>query len=144
MGGSELLVTALVFTFTSIILFFLWRYAHTNYYSHKTRCTASVMARICDHVKKYSTDDRNVTTVLYYPVLEYIVNGTIVRVNADFAVDPHKYPRGWEIRILYDPNQPNYFYSEEFLSLINPKVFLVLFVIATVIAAGLFAGYFIL
>ena len=73
--------------------------------SQKNRYTAKTTARILSVVKRTHRSN-GVTRKIYYPTVEYLVDGTRYEAKGQGSGIRDHYIEGAEIEILYNPNKP--------------------------------------
>lgn len=67
-------------------------------------CTEEVEATVVDMKQELSTDD-NGLNYMYYPIIEYVVDGNTIRATMDSGSSTPKYDLNEKITILYNPNK---------------------------------------
>ena len=73
-------------------------------------CTVDAKATVVDMKQELSTDSDSTSTYIYYPILEYQVDGKTIRVTMDSGSSRPAYNINETITILYNPNN-----SKEFI-----------------------------
>lgn len=117
-----------------LIVLILYRIRRTK----SERCTLRVPAEVAEVVRY-----RNQSGGTYYPVLEYRVNGTVLRVKSNWGSRPAKYEKGQRVTVCCDPEKPKSFYIEEDRSpVLLEKIFL--FIGLGCILIGSIVGYVVL
>lgn len=88
--------------------------------SKAEKCTMSAPATVVELAYH-----RNQSGGAYYPVLEFAVNGEIVRVKSGSGSRPARYQQGQRVTVCYDPDKPRRFYiqGDRMLALLE-KIFL--------------------
>ncbi len=74
----------------------------------KGNCTQRVNAVVVDMEEKVDEDEDG-TSVSYYPVFEYIVDGVPYRVQSSFGSSGRRYGIGQEVTLMYNPDNPHQF-----------------------------------
>ena len=67
-------------------------------------CTVETEATVVDMKQELSTDS-DTTLYMYYPIIEYTVNGNTVRLTMDSGSNTPQYSINDKITILYNPNK---------------------------------------
>lgn len=75
----------------------------------KNVCTVESVATVVDMKEELSTDSNSTTSYMYYPIIEYSVNGDTIRVTMDQGSSTPPYSINEKINILYNPNKTKEF-----------------------------------
>ena len=68
-------------------------------------CTTETTATVVDMKQELSSDTDSTTSYMYYPIIEYVVDGNTIRTQIDSGSSSPKYNINEKITILYNPNK---------------------------------------
>ena len=71
----------------------------------KKKCTGIVTGKVVEVEEERHTDKYGNTSTIYYPIVEYVVDGKIIRNKYNIGSNSEKYSRDTKITILYNPNK---------------------------------------
>lgn len=73
------------------------------------KCTEEVKATVIELEEEYDSDQEGATSYIYYPVVEYEVNGKVVKARMNKGSNPPEYNVNDKVTILYNPNKTDQF-----------------------------------
>lgn len=107
--NTFILIMALSFMFVGVIFLLVFFVVKASYGNKLRNCTCEVIGQLIESVRRNDIGTRDFhRDFCYYPVVEYIINGTTYKTMWNYGRTKKLLPG--PVNIKYNPNKPEQFY----------------------------------